>query len=98
MASSTTSLKLDPDIKSRVRKLAVARRRSAHWVMREAIERYVTQEEQREQFWSEAMAAWEEYQATGEYVSAKDMDTWLARLEAGDDAALPRLSKHKRRR
>ena len=46
---STTSLKLDPEIKDRVQRLAAARRRSAHWIMREAVEQYVEREEKREQ-------------------------------------------------
>jgi predicted transcriptional regulator len=47
---STTSLKLDIEVKQRVQRLAVARRRSPHWLMREAIEEYVEREEKREQF------------------------------------------------
>ena len=43
--SSTTSLKLDVELKERVQRLAVALRRSPHWVMREAVERYVEREE-----------------------------------------------------
>jgi len=39
--TSTTSLKLDLEIKDRVQRLAAVRRRSAHWVMREADEQYV---------------------------------------------------------
>jgi len=39
--SPTTSLKLDAQIKERVQRLASARRRSPHWLMREAIEEYV---------------------------------------------------------
>ena len=38
---STTSLKLDRETKERVQRLAAARRRSPHWVMREAIEQYL---------------------------------------------------------
>ena len=33
----TTSLKLDPELRSRLRRLAEARRRTPHWLMREAI-------------------------------------------------------------
>jgi predicted transcriptional regulator len=35
---STTSLKLDIEVKKRVQRLASVRRRSPHWLMREAIE------------------------------------------------------------
>jgi len=85
----TTSLKLDAETKARLQKLAQARRRSSHWLMREAIEQYVEREERREQFRQDALAAWAEYQATGLHVTAEEADAWLARLEAGEDAEPP---------
>jgi predicted transcriptional regulator len=87
---STTSLKLDGEIKERVKRLASARRRSPHWVMREAIEEYVEREEKRQQFRQDALAAWAHYQNTGLYATAEEADAWLARLEAGRDAAPPK--------
>ena len=86
---TTTSLKLDLQMKQRIQRLAAARRRSAHWVMREAVEQYVEREEKREQFHQDALAAWASYQATGLHVTAEEADTWLAKLEAGEDAAAP---------
>ncbi len=53
---STTSLKLDSELKERVQRLAAARRRSAHWIMREAVEQYVGREEKRERFRQDALA------------------------------------------
>ncbi|MGH9605607.1 MAG: CopG family ribbon-helix-helix protein [Terracidiphilus sp.] len=88
-ASSTTSLKLDPQLKDRVQRLASARRRSAHWVMREAVEQYVAREEKREQVVQDALAAWNHYQTTGLHATAEEADAWLARLEAGEDAGAP---------
>jgi predicted transcriptional regulator len=87
---STTSLKLDNEVKKRVQRLAAARRRSPHWLMREAIEEYIEREEKREQFRQDALSAWAHYQATGQHVTAEDADAWLARLEAGKDAAPPK--------
>ena len=87
---STTSLKLDVEIKERVRRLASARRRSPHWLMREAIEEYVEREEKREQFRQDALTAWAHYQATGLHVAAEEADAWLAKLEAGKNAAPPK--------
>jgi len=89
VVAATTSLKLDDDVKGRVRRLAQARRRSAHWVMREAIEQYLEREEETELFRQSAMTAWAEYQATGLHVTAEEADAWLARLEAGEDADPP---------
>lgn len=87
---STTSLKLDIQMKERVQRLAAARRRTPHWVMREAIEQYVEREEKREQFRQDALAAWTHYQTTGLHVTAEEADTWLAKLEAGKAAAIPK--------
>ena len=85
---STTSLKLDSAMKERVRRLASARRRSPHWVMREAVEQYVEREEKREQLRQDALAAWADYQTTGLHLTAKEADVWLAKLEAGKSAAI----------
>jgi hypothetical protein len=46
--ASTTSLKLDHEVKKRVS--APRLRRSPHWLIREAIEEYVEREQRREQF------------------------------------------------
>ncbi len=86
---TTTSIKLDSETKDRVQRLASARQRSAHWLMREAIEQYVQREEQRQQMRQDALAAWEEYQTTGLHVTAEEADTWLAKLEAGEDVDPP---------
>jgi len=88
--SVSTSLKLDPEIKERVSRLAEARRRSAHWIMREAIEEYVAREEKREQFRQDTLVAWDDYQRTGLHVTDEEMDDWMAKLEAGEGAAAPR--------
>ncbi|MFZ3341197.1 MAG: ribbon-helix-helix protein, CopG family [Terriglobales bacterium] len=87
---STTTLKLDGKTKKRVQRLASTRRRSAHWLMREAIEQYVEREERREQFRQDALAAWDHYQTTGLHATAEEADAWLARLEAGKNAAPPK--------
>jgi predicted transcriptional regulator len=89
-ASSTTSVKLDVETKERIQRLASARRRSAHWVMREAIEQYVEREEKREQFRQDALAAWTHYQTTGLHATAEEADAWMAKLEAGKDSPPPK--------
>ena len=89
-ASLTTSLKLDTNIRKRVQRLASVRRRTPHWLMREAIEQYVEREEKREQLRLDALAAWDHYQTTGLHVTAEEADSWLAKLEAGKKAPPPK--------
>jgi predicted transcriptional regulator len=76
-------------IKSRLQELAQARRRSSHWLMREAIEQYVEREERRERVRQDALTAWAEYQATGLHVTAEEADAWLAQLEVGENGEPP---------
>jgi predicted transcriptional regulator len=45
--------------------------------------------EKREQFFKDAMAAWAEYQATCLHATFEEVDAWLARLEAGENAEPP---------
>lgn len=72
-----TSLKIDEALKNRVQHLAGQRRRSAHWIMLEAIEQYVTREEQREAFVQEANASWAAYQETGKHLTGNETRAWL---------------------
>jgi len=88
-ANTTTSVKLDAATKDRVQRLAESRRRSAHWVMREAIQQYLDREEGREAFRQSALSAWEDYQATGLHATGEEADAWLSKLEAGEDAPPP---------
>jgi len=84
-----TTLKMDDALKSRVQHLAGQRRRSPHWIMLEAIEQYVTREEKREALRQDTLKAWDEYQRTGKHLTGDEVDAWLAKLEAGQDAQLP---------
>ena len=72
-----TSVKLEQDLKNRVQQLAADQRRSAHWIMREAIRQYVDREEARKSFHDEAIAAWAEYQATGQHLTGQETRDWL---------------------
>ncbi len=88
-ATRPVAVKLDVDIHARMRELAKARNRSAHYLMREAITEYVAREEKREAFRREAVAAWAEYQATGLHLTDREADAWMAQLEAGFDVEPP---------
>ena len=83
------SIKIDEDLKARLKRLADSRQRTSHWLMREAISQYVAREEKREAFRQDALQAWEDYRATGRHVTAAEADSWLAQLEQGHDVEPP---------
>jgi predicted transcriptional regulator len=89
MSAVSTSVKLDPEIKDRVQRLADSRKRSAHWVMKEAIEQYVEREETREAAHQGALKAWEQYKLTGLHLTLDEADKWLAALEIGNNIEPP---------
>ena len=71
------SVKIDDDLKGRIQNLASLRRRSSHWLMREAIQQYVEREEARESFHQEAVASWAAYQETGRHLTGDEVSAWL---------------------
>ncbi len=93
MATPTTiqpiAVKLEIELRDRMKKLAESRQRSTHWIMREAIREYVEREEKRETLKQDAIRAWEEYQLTGLHVSFEEGDAWLSQLESGQDIEPP---------
>ncbi|KAA6460250.1 ribbon-helix-helix protein, CopG family [Acidobacteria bacterium AB60] len=88
-STSTTSIKLEQELKNRVQRLAQSRRRSTHWIMREAVEQYVAREEQREQVRNDAIAAWNHYSTTGLHITGDEANAWLEKLENGQNVEPP---------
>jgi predicted transcriptional regulator len=85
-----TSVKLDEELKGRVRRLAETRRRSPHWIMREAIEQYVEREEARESFKQEALASWAEFRETGQHLTGDEVREWLGTWGTDTEAKPPK--------
>ena len=83
------AIKIDEDIKARLKRLADARQRTSHWLMREAITQYVDREERREAFRRDTLKAWEAFRENGLHVTANEADAWMAQLEQGNDVEPP---------
>jgi len=79
-ATSPVSLKLDEEERSRLSTLAIARKRSAHYLMREAVREYLTREEARQSFRDEAAKAWRDYEKTGLHATQAEVDAWVDSL------------------
>lgn len=91
--ASPTSLKLDDKMKERVQHLANSRKRTSHWIMREAIAQYVEREEKREALQRDTLQAWEEFQETGLHATAEEVDRWLASWGTEDELPAPECHK-----
>ncbi|WP_295408340.1 ribbon-helix-helix protein, CopG family [uncultured Thiocystis sp.] len=88
-AAKPIAVKLEQDIRDRIKRLAEVRQRSTHWLMREAIQQYVEREERCEAFRQDGIQAWEAYRRTGLHVTLEEADAWLITLEDGHDVEPP---------
>ena len=79
MAATTVGIKLDGETRQRLKQLGEARQRSTHWLMKEAIGRYLDTEEKYELEKAEDLARWQRYVDTGAAVPHEDA---VRRLEA----------------
>ena len=88
MAKTTVGVKLDDETRDRLRRLGAAKRRSTHWMVKEAVSQYVETEERYEREKAEDSERWERYLATGAALSNEEVLVWLDRLaeEAGEKA------------
>ena len=86
-------VKLDEHTRERLKVLAEARRRSAHWLMKEAISQYLAREEEIEQRNRAADEAWQDYQSTGLHVSHEAMDAWLDSWGTDKEGPCPELER-----
>ncbi|MEW7313371.1 ribbon-helix-helix protein, CopG family [Buttiauxella gaviniae] len=89
----TTTLRIEQEMKDRLKTLADDRHSSAHALMLEAITEYVVREEKRSQYRKEAQAAWQEYQETGNHITAEETVTWLESWGSGHEQDGPLCHK-----
>ena len=88
--SATTTIRLPPKLRSRLRALARQSGRSAHSLIVEAVERHAAYEEQMRSLVKEAMAADAELERTGEVYRAEDVHAWMQRLAQGAAGPKPK--------
>ncbi len=84
------AVKLDTSTLERMKRVGIARDRSTHWMLREAVQQYLDREEKSAALRDAGHKAWAHYQATGLHLTEEEADGWLEALEAGGDVAPPK--------
>ena len=74
---TSRAVKLDEEIYNRLKVLGEARRRSPHWLMKEAIQQFLEREEEAEHIRQDTLERWARFEATGEAVNHESVETWL---------------------
>ncbi len=89
MTTTAVAIKIDQKTKERYKKLARIKDRSAHWMMREAINQYLDREEKRESFRQDAVNSWNEYQETGRHATGDEVIQWFNTWGTDDEKDAP---------
>ncbi|MCF7967682.1 MAG: CopG family transcriptional regulator [Methylococcaceae bacterium] len=74
----SSGIKLDEALHARIKTLSLAKDRTPHWLMKKAIEEYVSREERYELEKHEDMERWERYQLTGHAIAHSEVEAWLS--------------------
>lgn len=88
--AATTTIRLPPKLRARLRALAKLTGRSAHSIIVEAVERHAAYEEQLHKLVAEARAADADIDRLAEVYRAEDVHAWLARATTDPSAPRPR--------
>jgi predicted transcriptional regulator len=88
--SETTTIRLPPKLRARLRAIAKETDRSVHSLIVEAVEKHAAYEEQMRNLVKEALAADADIERTGEVYRAEDVHAWAKRLAEGSVSPKPR--------
>jgi len=88
-STKPVAIKLNPQTYDKIQALAATQRKSADWVVQEAIHAYVQMEQARENFHQVTLSAWREYQETGLHANADEVIAWLQTWGTDKEAPAP---------
>jgi len=80
MAKNTVGLRLDPEIQERLRSLGKLKDRSPHYLMKEAVSRYLDEEEENEAERALIQERWDRFSITGEVIDHDIVKAWANSL------------------
>ena len=80
---------LDDDMRARIQSLAESKQRSAHWVVREAINEYVDREEKRRSFDQATIESLQEFEETGLHLTGDEVFAWMETWGTDEESVPP---------
>jgi predicted transcriptional regulator len=88
--AETTTIRLPPKLRARLRVIAKETDRSVHGLILEAVEKHAAYEEQMRSLVKEALAADAEIERSGEEYRADDVHAWARRIAQGVASPRPK--------
>ncbi len=92
-STGTVTVKLSSSDRDRIAALASTKKRTPHYLMKEAILDYVRREESRQNFINAAEASFEHYKETGLHVTLDELNAWSEEVQTHPAAPLPACHK-----
>ncbi len=87
--ASTVTIKLDTSQRDRIKSLALAKKRTSHYLMKEAIERYLKTEESQQVILSSVDDSIAHFEATGLHINQNEVKAWAKEIKNNRNAKLP---------
>ncbi|MDD5056457.1 MAG: CopG family transcriptional regulator [Sideroxydans sp.] len=85
---SMVTVKLDPSDRDRIASLAALKKRTPHYLMKEAILEYVQREEARQNFIKAAEVSFEHYKETGLHITLDEFGAWVDEAQQNPNAPI----------
>ncbi len=87
--AATVTLKLDSSHRDRLKSLAATKKRTSHYLMKEAIERYLKVEEAQQAILQSVDDSIAHFEATGLHITHTEVKAWAKELKTNRNAKLP---------
>ena len=87
--TGSVTIKLDAADRNRIESLASAKKRTPHYLMKEAILDYVKKEEARQNFIAAAQSSFEHYKETGLHITLDELSAWVEQVQQDPGAPVP---------
>ncbi len=88
--AETTTIRLPPKLRARLRAIAKETDRSVHSLILEAVEKHASYEEQMRRLVKEAIEADADVDRMGEVFKPEDVHEWARRIAQGDSSPRPK--------
>lgn len=87
--ASNMTVKLENSERERLKSLAIAKKRTPHYLMKEAIQTYLEKEEVEQRFIATAQASLKHYQETGLHITLEELSAWAKEIKKAPNTPMP---------
>lgn len=87
--TANVTVRLEKSDRARIKLLAAVKKRTPHYIMREAIQKYLEAEELEQRFIAAAEESLKEYKINGLHITPEEFSSWATKLKSNPDMPMP---------